>query len=54
MRLLALAARPLAALAAAIALFLVTASACGRGGPGRVIVLGMDGLDPRAVDLLIS
>jgi predicted AlkP superfamily phosphohydrolase/phosphomutase/Flp pilus assembly protein TadD len=30
-------------------------SSCGRGsGHGRVIVLGLDGLDPRAVDLLMS
>jgi predicted AlkP superfamily phosphohydrolase/phosphomutase/Flp pilus assembly protein TadD len=47
--------RPLAcavAVAAVVAAFL--APACGRKGPGRVIVLGMDGLDPRAVDLLMS
>jgi len=29
-------------------------SACSGRGPGRVIVLGLDGLDPRAVDLLMS
>jgi predicted AlkP superfamily phosphohydrolase/phosphomutase/Flp pilus assembly protein TadD len=47
-------ARPLAALVAAALLASVAMAACGRGGPGRVIVLGMDGLDPRAVDLLMS
>ena len=46
--------RPLFTLLAAGALSGLVATACGRNGPGRVIVLGMDGLDPRAVDLLMS
>ena len=46
--------RPLACIVAISAAVLAFATACGRKGPGRVIVLGMDGLDPRAVDLLMS
>jgi predicted AlkP superfamily phosphohydrolase/phosphomutase/Flp pilus assembly protein TadD len=49
-RLLARWAAPLAAVS--LAAFLV--NACSRGGTGRVMVVGMDGLDPRAVDLLMS
>ncbi|MBP7589876.1 MAG: alkaline phosphatase family protein, partial [Thermoanaerobaculia bacterium] len=30
------------------------ALACGRSRPARVLVLGFDGLDPEAVDLLLS
>jgi tetratricopeptide (TPR) repeat protein len=38
-------------LAAALAIGL---AGCGRGGPGRVMLIGLDGMDPRAVDLLMS
>jgi len=42
------------ALAAAV-LLAALALACGRGdGPGRVILLGLDGVDPATVDLLMS
>ena len=44
--------RPRACLSLAI---LALSLACsGRGRPGRVMVLGLDGMDPRAVDLLMS
>ena len=43
------------ALATAALLGALAALACGRGdGPGRVIVLGLDGVDPATVDLLMS
>jgi predicted AlkP superfamily phosphohydrolase/phosphomutase/Tfp pilus assembly protein PilF len=45
---------PIFSLAALIAAVFLVTLACGRGGPGRVMVVGMDGLDPRAVDLLMS
>ena len=40
-------------LAAGLAALLALPSGCGRR-PGRVIVLGLDGLDPRAVELLVA
>ncbi len=40
--------------AAALALVLVLAGCRGSATPGRVIVLGLDGMDPAAVDLLMA
>ena len=40
---------------AALVLAIVAGARCDRGsGPGRVLVLGFDGLDPDVVDLLMS
>lgn len=39
---------------AGVSLALAVATCGSRSGKGRVIVLGLDGLDPRAVDLLMS
>ena len=39
--------------AALVAVLLIIA-ACSRSKPSRVIVLGLDGMDPRTVDLLMS
>ena len=32
----------------------VAITACGRSSPGRIIVLGLDGMDPKLIDLLMS
>ena len=39
---------------ATLSLALAMATCGSRSGKGRVIVLGLDGMDPRAVDLLMS
>ena len=41
-------------LAAAALVAAVTGSACSRRGTSRVIVLGLDGMDPQTVDLLMA
>jgi len=38
----------------AVAFAVVASAACSRSKPSRVIVLGLDGMDPRTVDLLMS
>src|SRR5437870_6947271 len=40
--------------AASVLLVAVTLTACSRSKPSRVIVLGLDGMDPQTVDLLMS
>jgi len=40
--------------AAALLAVVLLLTACGRPKPSRVIVLGLDGMDPRTVDLLMS
>ena len=40
--------------AASVLLVAVTLTACSRSKPSHVIVLGLDGMDPQTVDLLMS
>ncbi|MGH2628613.1 MAG: alkaline phosphatase family protein, partial [Anaerolineales bacterium] len=37
-----------------LAILTLSLACSGRGKPGRVLVLGLDGMDPRAIDLLMS